>query len=1254
MFYKSRIRQSSFVLTLVAMLLCGGILPGLPYGTPAVYAQTSALLLRVGGPTYTQAGQNLTYEVTIQNMTSQVYTNVAIYNDLPANTTYVSGGALITDNGVPYVQFTFPTLAAKATQKVTWVAKANSGLAVGTIISNDSFGLVEATPAATLDSYPGPNTKVEVPGTLVSVYKNASGTAFNVNVHGYQFENYGNPGVPNLKDDLTARDVFELFGPGVCQSGTTATNCVLSGPAQSWLANALKAPEGGHCDGMAATSLRLFNALPFRQYNSPATFQAGAANTINLNFPAQPIENYITHYFQTQNYIWDAHFAGSPVEIVQKLTQGFNQSPSVGYTVSIFKTAHLDREDFSDWAHGHTIVAYGIETVSATETRILVYDNNYPKQRQYITVNPTANTWRYVTASTPGEPEDAYEGTAVSGNLRIVPVSARDLPAGEYFPCPFCPGQTVASADASASAVLAGDIDFQFTGEGNILIVNDAGQKTGTDLDTGFFVNEIPGAEVFQYMGGLGKAIPPLIGVPVAETDETYYAAVLHGTTVVEPISGTLSINGPGFSLGVKDVQLEPDDVLKLSLSPDGDFIAFNAEQTMTAPPMYIAYDPVIDSDPSIIFTVEGVILDAGEQSSLTLDPALERVYFDDTGALGQQFDVTMTFVWPDGDTQDYVESIDVPVGATSAFIDFGAWDGLLSPSKYVDNILQNPLANHRLKLLSSTGAYDPTPRANAPAGVYHVEATFANVTEVSLADVYFTVADLGAGNLVLNAVGGPAGVGAEIAVPEAVLGDDGLLTANESFTLGFDVGLASTVPATLTVDANGEPWDWTPHVDPPPAYDANNESFVFTLADTTPPTVTINQAAGQADPASSSPLNFTVVFNEAVTDFTASDVNFSGSTAGGTLSAAVTGGPTTYNVAVSGMTTSGAVVATVPANSAVDTAGNNNTASTSTDNTVTFDQNGSNLAIMLSSDANGKVPGLSYRDEDIIAYDSVTGLWSLVFDGSDVGLGNNDIDAFAFVPGPGGTPQLLLSVEKDFTLNGFGAVDDADILKFIPSSYGPTTTGSYVIYFDGSDVDLNSSDEDVDAISFDATGNLLISVDGSFKAQTVRGNDEDLFVLTNFTPGANTGGTWGFYFDGSDVSLSSSGEDIAGLWTDHANSKLYLTTHDSFSVPGVKGNEEDILLCQYTTLGDNTACTFSRYWHGEDFGFDDGGIDGLAIGLLPTVINASESPGSVAVDDTVEVAGDDSNEANPLDGEEMEDEEVTQNNRIFLPLIGR
>ena len=51
---------------------------------------------------------------------------------------------------------------------------------------------------------------------------------------------------------------------------------------------------------------------------------------------------------------------------------------------------------------------------------------------------------------------------------------------------------------------------------------------------------------------------------------------------------------------------------------------------------------------------------------------------------------------------------------------------------------------------------------------------------------------------------------------------------------------------------------------------------------DNVAPTVTINQAAGQADPTNTSPINFTVVFSETVTDFATGDVTLSG-TAGAT-----------------------------------------------------------------------------------------------------------------------------------------------------------------------------------------------------------------------------------------------------------------------------------------------------------------------------------------------------------------------------------
>jgi len=72
------------------------------------------------------------------------------------------------------------------------------------------------------------------------------------------------------------------------------------------------------------------------------------------------------------------------------------------------------------------------------------------------------------------------------------------------------------------------------------------------------------------------------------------------------------------------------------------------------------------------------------------------------------------------------------------------------------------------------------------------------------------------------------------------------------------------------------------------------------------------------------------------VTGFATGDVTVAG-TAPGIKTATVTGSGTTYNVAVSGMTGSGTVIATIAAGRANDAAGNLNTASTSTDNTVTY-----------------------------------------------------------------------------------------------------------------------------------------------------------------------------------------------------------------------------------------------------------------------------------------------------------------------------
>ncbi len=124
------------------------------------------------------------------------------------------------------------------------------------------------------------------------------------------------------------------------------------------------------------------------------------------------------------------------------------------------------------------------------------------------------------------------------------------------------------------------------------------------------------------------------------------------------------------------------------------------------------------------------------------------------------------------------------------------------------------------------------------------------------------------------------------------------------------------------------------------PAGNANNESTSVdntVTYDNIVPTVTIDQAIGQADPTTTQPVNFSVEFSENVTDFTDDSVTLVASS-GETLVGVVTGSGRSYNVAVSGATTSTIITATIAENAVHDVSGNGNAASTSTDNTVIWE----------------------------------------------------------------------------------------------------------------------------------------------------------------------------------------------------------------------------------------------------------------------------------------------------------------------------
>jgi hypothetical protein len=227
-------------------------------------------------------------------------------------------------------------------------------------------------------------------------------------------------------------------------------------------------------------------------------------------------------------------------------------------------------------------------------------------------------------------------------------------------------------------------------------------------------------------------------------------------------------------------------------------------------------------------------------------------------------------------------------------------------------------------------------------------------------------------------------------------------------------------------------------------------------------------------------------------------------------------------------------------------------------------------------------VPGVgTVANEDIVAYDVGLNTWSLYFDGSDVGLSAFAIDALARLP----SGELLISVDVSGNLAGLTggpngtAITPADIVKFTPTSLGANTAGTWSFYFDGSDVGLTQSTENIDALAVLPNGDLLISTTGAPSVPGLSGlMDEDIIRFTPTSLGATTAGTWSYYFDGSDVGLgSNSNEDVDALAVTSAGT-LLLSTVGNFSVPGVSGANEDIFQFTPTSLGANTAGTYLMY----------------------------------------------------------------------------
>ena len=267
---------------------------------------------------------------------------------------------------------------------------------------------------------------------------------------------------------------------------------------------------------------------------------------------------------------------------------------------------------------------------------------------------------------------------------------------------------------------------------------------------------------------------------------------------------------------------------------------------------------------------------------------------------------------------------------------------------------------------------------------------------------------------------------------------------------------------------------------------------------------------------------------------------------------------------------------------------------------------------MFVSSTSEGVVGGIPFKDEDIVRYNTETDTWAMHFDGSDVGLNGSDINAFHILDdGDDATlDPILMSVKNQFSPDIGTMVDDSDILRFTPTSLGSDTAGTFSLELDGSTVGLTSNGEEIDAITIapnDNGGRIVISTNGNYRVPktgggNLSGRDENLIVLNTVMVKTTIVRDWELYFDGSDVALTKSTEDVWGAWIDPHTNEVFLTTKGEYSVPGFPGDplvgDQGQILRFSGTTGPDTSGTFGLVWNGVDHSFANR-LDGITIEFL-------------------------------------------------------
>lgn len=362
--------------------------------------------------------------------------------------------------------------------------------------------------------------------------------------NGFSFDNYANGDIYSgaTYQNLMPEDLKRLLIMDICAEINEHGTCSVSPVWTYWRELANDVMDGGHCYGMAVLSLMFYEGL-----KNPKEF--GANSTFDLKIDGnKPLQREIAYWFSTQllDPTRNSTIDGTPGELLNRLIASLRSENRTDKYIMV-----LEGNDGA-----HAVVPFAVEDMGNDEYNILVYDTNHANETNKIFVNLSdvyqdkkIEFWRYLHFDKNYLNAEAYAGTSLDNNMRLIPLNASLAPQS----CSYCSG-------------FVKNCLIWAEGRVQILITDERSRRLG--ILNGKKLNEIPGSDIMEPMTGEENDTSPIYIMPFLER----FNVTLQGIDSKENVTTNLTMISPRFFAVVSDLQLRPGENSTFCFNPSNSF----------------------------------------------------------------------------------------------------------------------------------------------------------------------------------------------------------------------------------------------------------------------------------------------------------------------------------------------------------------------------------------------------------------------------------------------------------------------------------------------------------------------------------------------------------------------------------------------------------------------------------------------------------------------------------------------------------